>query len=185
MPLLVVTVMSQLVFSGGMIPVTDRVVLDQLSWITPARWGFAASASTIDLTRLVPPPLLPADSHWKHTPDGVADQHRHPGAALHHLHRIRSLADPPQGRLSPPASRHKTALFRRKRGSFMSARQEKLSAVDVETVRGRVGQRLGDVDLGAAQLRGGPEGGVDAGAAQIGLVELGVLHPRPGQVRLP
>ncbi|CQD05889.1 ABC transporter ATP-binding protein [Mycolicibacterium conceptionense] len=68
MPLLVVTVMSQLVFSGGMIPVTDRVVLDQLSWITPARWGFAASASTIDLTRLVPPPLLPADSHWKHTP---------------------------------------------------------------------------------------------------------------------
>ncbi|WP_438287172.1 ATP-binding cassette domain-containing protein [Mycolicibacterium porcinum] len=68
MPLLVVTVMSQLVFSGGMIPVTDRVVLDQLSWITPARWGFAASASTIDLTRLVPPPLLPADTHWKHTP---------------------------------------------------------------------------------------------------------------------
>lgn len=68
MPLLVVTVMSQLVFSGGMIPVTDRIVLDQLSWITPARWGFAASASTIDLTRLVPPPLLPADSHWKHTP---------------------------------------------------------------------------------------------------------------------
>ncbi|MED5812525.1 FHA domain-containing protein [Mycolicibacterium sp. 050232] len=68
MPLLVVTVMSQLVFSGGMIPVTGRVVLDQLSWITPARWGFAASASTIDLTRLVPPPLLPADSHWKHTP---------------------------------------------------------------------------------------------------------------------
>ncbi|MGV0741414.1 FHA domain-containing protein [Mycolicibacterium sp. XJ870] len=67
MPLLVVTVMSQLVFSGGMIPVTDRVVLDQLSWITPARWGFAASASTVDLTRLVPPPLLPADSHWHHT----------------------------------------------------------------------------------------------------------------------
>ncbi len=60
--------MSQLVFSGGMIPVTDRVVLDQLSWFTPARWGFAASASTIDLTRLVPRPLPPADSHWKHTP---------------------------------------------------------------------------------------------------------------------
>jgi hypothetical protein len=49
MPLLVVAVMSQLVFSGGMIPVTDRLVLDQLSWLTPARWGFAASASTIDL----------------------------------------------------------------------------------------------------------------------------------------
>jgi len=64
----VVAIMSQLVFSGGMIPVTDRLVLDQLAWLTPARWGFAASASTIDLTRLVPSPLSPNDSHWHHTP---------------------------------------------------------------------------------------------------------------------
>ncbi|MEW5811408.1 MAG: FHA domain-containing protein [Actinomycetota bacterium] len=67
MPLLVVAIMSQLVFSGGMIPVTDRIVLDQMSWATPARWGFAASASTIDLIRLVPGPLTPQDDHWKHT----------------------------------------------------------------------------------------------------------------------
>jgi hypothetical protein len=67
MPLLVVAIMSQLVFSGGMIPVTDRIVLDQLSWLTPARWGFAASASTIDLIRLVPGPLTPHDRHWEHT----------------------------------------------------------------------------------------------------------------------
>ena len=67
MPLLVVAIMSQLVFSGGMIPVTDRIVLDQMSWFTPARWGFAASASTIDLIRLVPGPLTPADRHWEHT----------------------------------------------------------------------------------------------------------------------
>uniref|UniRef100_A0A5Q5BGG1 FHA domain containing protein n=2 Tax=unclassified Mycobacterium TaxID=2642494 RepID=A0A5Q5BGG1_MYCSS len=67
MPLLVVAVMSQLVFSGGMIPVTDRLVLDQLSWFTPARWGFAASASTVDLIKLVPGPLTPKDSHWEHT----------------------------------------------------------------------------------------------------------------------
>ena len=59
MPLLVVAVASQLVFSGGMIPVTDRLVLDQLSWLTPARWGFAASASTVDLIKLVPGPLTP------------------------------------------------------------------------------------------------------------------------------
>jgi hypothetical protein len=50
-----------------MIPVTGRIVLDQMSWATPARWGFAATASTIDLTRLVPRPLTPQDSHWKHT----------------------------------------------------------------------------------------------------------------------
>lgn len=67
MPLLVVAVMSQLVFSGGMIPVTDRIVLDQMSWATPARWGFASSASTIDLIRLVPGPLTPQDRHWEHT----------------------------------------------------------------------------------------------------------------------
>ena len=67
MPLLVVAIMSQLVFSGGMIPVTGRVGLDQLSWITPARWGFASSASTVDLIRLVPGPLTPKDSHWEHT----------------------------------------------------------------------------------------------------------------------
>jgi ABC-type multidrug transport system ATPase subunit len=67
MPLLVIAIMSQLVFSGGMIPVTGRIVLDQMSWATPARWGFAATASTIDLTGLVPAPLSPDDSHWKHT----------------------------------------------------------------------------------------------------------------------
>jgi ABC-type multidrug transport system ATPase subunit len=67
MPLLVVAIMSQLVFSGGMIPVTNRIALDQLSWITPARWGFAASASTVDLINLVPGPLTPKDRHWEHT----------------------------------------------------------------------------------------------------------------------
>jgi ABC transport system ATP-binding/permease protein len=68
MPLLVIAIMSQLVFQGGMIPVTGRIGLDQLSWVTPARWGFASTASTIDLIRLVPGPLTPQDSHWKHTP---------------------------------------------------------------------------------------------------------------------
>lgn len=67
MPLLVVAIMSQLVFSGGMVPVTNRLVLDQLSWLTPARWGFAASASTVDLVNLVPGPLTPKDRWWKHT----------------------------------------------------------------------------------------------------------------------
>ncbi|WP_197517978.1 FHA domain-containing protein [Mycobacterium sp. E796] len=68
MPLLVVAVMSQLVFSGGMIPVTDRLGLDQMSWVTPARWGFAASASTVDLLSLQDKvPQTPHDSHWRHT----------------------------------------------------------------------------------------------------------------------
>jgi ABC-type multidrug transport system ATPase subunit len=69
MPLLVVAVMSQLVFNGGMIPVTGRTGLDQMSWATPARWGFAASASTVDLLNLeAHVPAVAHDSHWRHTP---------------------------------------------------------------------------------------------------------------------
>lgn len=67
LPLLVVAIMAQLVFSSGMIPVTNRAVIDQLSWLTPARWGFAASASTIDLNTVEPGPFSPKDSHWNHT----------------------------------------------------------------------------------------------------------------------
>jgi ABC-type multidrug transport system ATPase subunit len=69
MPLLVVAVMSQLVFNGGMIPVTGRTGLDQMSWLTPARWGFASSASTVDLLTLeAQVPAVAKDSHWHHTP---------------------------------------------------------------------------------------------------------------------
>jgi ABC transport system ATP-binding/permease protein len=67
LPLLVVAIMSQLVFSGGMIPVTHRLLLDQLSWATQARWGYAASASTVDLRLLEPGPMVPHEPHWAHT----------------------------------------------------------------------------------------------------------------------
>ncbi len=66
MPMLVVAIMSQLVFCGGLIWVTNRPVLDQLSWGTPARWGYAASASTIDTHRLVVGPTDPKDQHFDH-----------------------------------------------------------------------------------------------------------------------
>lgn len=69
MPLLVVSLMLQLVLAGGMIPVTDRIVLDQLSWAVPARWGYAASAATVNLRELVPGSLSPEDSHWTHSRD--------------------------------------------------------------------------------------------------------------------
>jgi ABC transport system ATP-binding/permease protein len=67
MPLFVVAVMAQLVLCGGMVPVTGRLGLDQLSWLMPARWGYAAAASTVDLRHLVPPTLLPQDQFWQHT----------------------------------------------------------------------------------------------------------------------
>ena len=62
--LIVAAVMTQLVLAGGFIPVTNRP-LDPVSWLTPARWGLAATASTADLTNTVA--VIPKDSHWKHT----------------------------------------------------------------------------------------------------------------------
>ncbi len=67
MPLLVVSLMMQMVLSGGMVPVTNRIFLDQLSWVVPSRWGYAASASTVDLWTVAPGPQSPRDSHFQHT----------------------------------------------------------------------------------------------------------------------
>jgi ABC-type multidrug transport system ATPase subunit/predicted component of type VI protein secretion system len=68
MPLFVVAVMAQLVLCGGMVPVTGRLALNQMSWVMPARWGYAAASSTIDVRHLVPASLLPQDRFWQHTP---------------------------------------------------------------------------------------------------------------------
>ncbi|BBZ49314.1 ABC transporter ATP-binding/permease Rv1747 [Mycobacterium heidelbergense] len=67
MPLLVVSLMLQLVLAGGMVPVTNRIFLDQLSWLVPSRWGYAAAASTVNVRALVPGSLIPGDGHWSHT----------------------------------------------------------------------------------------------------------------------
>jgi hypothetical protein len=63
-PVLVVTVMTQLVLSGGLFLLAGRPLLDQLSWLSPTRWGLAAGASTVDLTRIVP---SMSDPLWAHT----------------------------------------------------------------------------------------------------------------------
>jgi len=68
MPLFVVAVMAQLVLCGGMVPVTGRLGLDQLSFAMPTRWGYAAAASTVDLRTLVPGSVLPQDRFWEHIP---------------------------------------------------------------------------------------------------------------------
>ncbi|MGY1944912.1 ATP-binding cassette domain-containing protein [Nocardia asiatica] len=67
MPLLVVAIMAQLVMAGGLIPVTGRVVLEQVSWLFPARWGYASGASTVNIREL----FLNAqpDTLWQHKPE--------------------------------------------------------------------------------------------------------------------
>jgi ABC-type multidrug transport system ATPase subunit len=67
LPVLVVSIMAQIVFSGGLISISGRVGLEQFSWLWSARWGFAAAASTTDLpalTRFV----SDNDPFWRHQP---------------------------------------------------------------------------------------------------------------------
>src|SRR5674476_1257329 len=64
MPLLVVSVMMQLVMCGGLIPINGRPLLAQLSWIVPSRWGYAMGASTANVRALVP--SATRDALWAH-----------------------------------------------------------------------------------------------------------------------
>ncbi len=55
MPLLVAVVMIQIVLSGGVFPLHGKVGLEQASWISPSRWGYAAAGSTSNLNAITPP----------------------------------------------------------------------------------------------------------------------------------
>jgi ABC-type multidrug transport system ATPase subunit len=56
MPLLVVVVMFQVVLSGGIFPLHGKAGLEEASWVSPSRWGYAATASTVNLNTVIPPP---------------------------------------------------------------------------------------------------------------------------------
>ena len=64
MPVLVVSIMGQLVLAGGVVPVAGRAVFEQLSWLMPARWGYAMASSTIAMNEIIP---YRADDLWEHT----------------------------------------------------------------------------------------------------------------------
>jgi ABC-type multidrug transport system ATPase subunit/pSer/pThr/pTyr-binding forkhead associated (FHA) protein len=69
MPLLVVAVLVEVVLSGGIIRLNNLTGLEQLSWLSPSRWGFAAAAATVDLNNVTPPPPgNTPDPLWNHTP---------------------------------------------------------------------------------------------------------------------
>ncbi|MCK9904719.1 ATP-binding cassette domain-containing protein [Frankia sp. Cpl3] len=72
MPVLVLVTMAQLVLSGGLVSVAGRWGMEQVSWLVPARWGFAALASTGDLNEVskLGDEVLrtdPADGLWEHS----------------------------------------------------------------------------------------------------------------------
>ena len=49
MPALVGLVMAQLVLCGGLFSLAGRTGLEQMSWLLPARFGYASGAATIGL----------------------------------------------------------------------------------------------------------------------------------------
>jgi len=67
MPLLMVLAVVEVILSGGVFAIAGRAGLEQMSWLSPSRWGFAAIASTSVLNQLVPPaPGSKADPLWQH-----------------------------------------------------------------------------------------------------------------------
>lgn len=64
MPVLVMSVMVQLVLSGALFVVAGRPGLEQVSWAVPFRWAYAMGTSTLDAAPL---PGGVADPLWRHT----------------------------------------------------------------------------------------------------------------------
>lgn len=64
LPLLLPVVLAAALFNGSLVQLVSKWGLQQISWFVPAQWGFAASASTVNLRRVDP---LAADAQvWTH-----------------------------------------------------------------------------------------------------------------------
>ncbi|MDI1462374.1 ATP-binding cassette domain-containing protein [Catellatospora sp. KI3] len=53
-PIMVVVVMAQLVFSGGLFLLAGSPVMEIIAWVFPTRWGFSAAAATTDVGKMLP-----------------------------------------------------------------------------------------------------------------------------------
>ncbi|WP_406859081.1 FHA domain-containing protein [Streptomyces sp. HUAS MG47] len=54
MPLLVLIAIVQVVFCGGLLTVHGTAVVEQLAWLVPSRWAFAAMGATVDIGAIAP-----------------------------------------------------------------------------------------------------------------------------------
>ncbi|HEY3996959.1 MAG TPA: ATP-binding cassette domain-containing protein [Mycobacterium sp.] len=50
--LLAPVILASMLFNGSLVQLVSNWGLQQISWLVPAQWGFAASASTVDLRRV-------------------------------------------------------------------------------------------------------------------------------------
>src|SRR6266700_5585595 len=58
MPLLTVAVIFQVILTGGVFPLHGQAGVEQIAWLSPSRWGFAATSSTSNLN-VIQLPALP------------------------------------------------------------------------------------------------------------------------------
>ena len=58
MPLLIVAVIFQVILTGGVFPLHGQAGVEQIAWLSPSRWGFAATSSTSNLN-VIQLPALP------------------------------------------------------------------------------------------------------------------------------
>jgi ABC-type multidrug transport system ATPase subunit len=69
MPILMVVVVVEVILTGGVFALAGKAGLQQISWLSPSRWGYALTASTSNLNVIMPPaPGSPTDPLWAHTP---------------------------------------------------------------------------------------------------------------------
>jgi ABC transport system ATP-binding/permease protein len=61
----VLIVLISFVFAGALFPISGRFPLEQIAGLVPSRWGFAATASTVDVHAVNP--LAEADLSWQHS----------------------------------------------------------------------------------------------------------------------
>jgi ABC transport system ATP-binding/permease protein len=68
MPVLVVLTLFQVVLCGALLSLNGLAGLEQLAWLAPSRWGFAAVASTVNLN-VINPSIGGSftDPLWNHT----------------------------------------------------------------------------------------------------------------------
>ena len=64
LPLFAPVMLASLLFNGSLVQLVSNWGLEQISWLVPAQWGFAASASTVDLRRV--DPLAANAEMWTH-----------------------------------------------------------------------------------------------------------------------
>jgi hypothetical protein len=81
MPLLVISVMFQVILTGGVFGLAGKAGINQISWLAPSRWGYAATASTTNLNVIQLPaaPKTPTP-----TPSGTPGAGQHKGHKKHH-----------------------------------------------------------------------------------------------------